>query len=221
MSSRQELISQALQKRYIEVCTNARTLDPTAFGDQKDLVAGVRQQLVDGRRFPRWEPPAAWLSCRLDCLSALRSLAAGDHVEGTSSGPTVGADFLQRLQAASRDPRQRFELLIAQYRYPLNFVASTERFVQEHILERLMVADRAHIERQSPNAVNVDDLLLKLNLLAINASFSDDLRFLDALNYYYELLPSNWYPNSKNNWLIVSFWSFYARALTVELDRIK
>jgi len=62
-------------------------------------------------------------------------------------------------------------------------------------------------------ALDVDDLLLKLNLIAINASVSPDLRYLDALNYYYELLPAGWYPESPQNWLRVSFLTFYARAL--------
>jgi len=83
-----------------------------------------------------------------------------------------------------------------------------------------MVSDRSRIERQSPDAIDADDLLLKLNFLGIHASFTTDLRFLDALNYYYELLPSNWYPKSRHNWLLASYWSFYARALTVQVNRI-
>jgi len=67
--------------------------------------------------------------------------------------------------------------------------------------------------------VNADDLLLRLNLIAIYASFTIDLRYLDALNYYYELLPSAWRPES-HSWLRVSFLNFYARALAVHVTRI-
>ncbi len=222
MSTRQELISQALRKRYIEVCSNARTLNATAFGGMSNFVDRVREQLienVDREHFEQWEAPATWLVCDRDCLSALRALAAGDALECTS-GPRADSGFLPQLQQACRDPALRFELLIARYRHPLNFVATTERTIQEHILERLMVSDRSRIERQSPDAIDADDLLLKLNFLGIHASFTTDLRFLDALNYYYELLPSNWHPKSKHNSLLASYWSFYARALTVHFNRI-
>jgi len=70
-----------------------------------------------------------------------------------------------------------------------------------------MVADRARIEHGSLPLINADDLLLRLNLIAIYSSFTADLRYLDALNYYYELLPADW--------LRIPFLSFYARALAV------
>lgn len=222
MSTRQDLISHALRKRYIEVCTNARTINATAFGEMSDFVGRVREQLfenVDPGSFEQWEPPTTWLVCDLDCLSALRVLAVGDGLECTA-GPPADSGFLQQLQQASRDPALRFELLVARYRHPLNFVVTTERTIQEHILERLMVSDRSRIEQQSPDAIDADDLLLKLNFLGIHASFTTDLRFLDALNYYYELLPSSWYPKSRHNWLLASYWFFYARALTVQVNRI-
>ena len=81
-----------------------------------------------------------------------------------------------------------------------------------------MVPDRARIEQQSLHLLDTGDLLLRLNLIAIYASFTNDLRYLDALNYYYELLPSDWYPKSPHNWLRVSFLSFYVRALVVHTN---
>jgi len=83
-----------------------------------------------------------------------------------------------------------------------------------------MVADRSRIEQHSLAVVNADDLLLRLNLIAIYASFTTDLRYLDALNYYYELLPSAWYPESVHNWLRVAFFSFYARALEAHFTHV-
>lgn len=61
------------------------------------------------------------------------------------------ADFVSRQ-------RNSFQLLTARYRNPLNFATRTEHDVQEHLLERLMVADRARIERHSLEALNADDL---------------------------------------------------------------
>jgi hypothetical protein len=191
LKRRQELILQALRQRYIEVCTNA--------------------QLVQAAQ---WEIPETWLTCEVDCLTALQVLAAGEELKSFPSDPPGDSNFLLQLQASSRDPQKRFQLLTTRYRYPLNFVAPSEAQIQEHLLERLMVADRARIEQHSIDTLNADDLLLKLNFVALNASVSSDLRFLDALNYYYELLPAAWQPRSQYNWLLVSFLSFYARALS-------
>ena len=81
-----------------------------------------------------------------------------------------------------------------------------------------MVADRSRIEQHELHLLDADDLLLRLNLIAIYASFTSDLRYLDALNYYYELMPQAWYPKSLHNWLRVSFLSFYVRALEVHFN---
>ena len=123
-------------------------------------------------------------------------------------------EFLQSLLAAARDPKLRFGLLTTRYSFPLNFVNSSEESIREHLLERLMVQDRDQIERKSISSVESDDLLLRLNLMSIHAVYATDLRFLDALNYYYELLPSNWNPESQHAWLLSSFMAIYARALT-------
>jgi hypothetical protein len=215
---RQELISQALRQRYLEVCTNAERLRSDQFGEMAGFVSRQRTQLVhgvQGHLFKRWEIPKTWLTCEVDCLTALRVLAADEELRGFTSDPPGDSDFFLHLQASSRDPQQRFQLLTTRYRYPLNFVAPSEARIQEYLLERLMVADRARIERHSIEALNADDLLLRLNFVALNASLSGDLRFLDALNYYYELLPATWHPKSQYNWLLVSFLSFYARALSI------
>lgn len=76
-----------------------------------------------------------------------------------------------------------------------------------------MVQDRARLERQEVPAVD-DDLLSKLNVIAIEASTTRDLRFIDALNYYYELLSKSTTPDSEDSRLLfVSFLHFYAQAL--------
>ena len=51
-------------------------------------------------------------------------------------------------------------------------------------------------------------------VLALHASRASDLRFLDALNYYYELLPVGWQPKAtQHKQLLISFFALYARVL--------
>jgi hypothetical protein len=144
----------------------------------------------------------------------LRALAVDEPISSTRGEMASPAEFVRKLKETGNDGPLQFELLTIRYRFPLNFLLPPERLVQEHLLERLMVQERARIEQSSVEAVSADALLLKLNLVAIHASCTIDLRFLDALNYYYELLPSTWQPQSRHKWLLISFLAFYARALS-------
>ena len=183
------------------MCKSASQLAPGAFGDTE--------------QFTPWTAPKAWFKSVSDSLTTIRALAADEQVECIETTPPDEPSFYNDLQSAIRDPQRRFELLTTRYLHPLNIAAPSEERVREHLLERLMVADRARIEQHSINLLNADDLLLRLNLTAIYASFTTDLRYLDALNYYYELLPSDW---STQNWLRVSFLNFYLRALAVQFS---
>ena len=177
------------------------------------FVSDIRKQLLaalDGQQFKKWDTPKTWFRSTCDSLTGIRILARGEEIECIDVEPPLST-FFNDLQSSSKDPYQRFQLLTMRYRHPLNIAAPSENEVREHLLERLMVSDRASIEQNS--VVDADDLLLKLNLIAINACVSHDLRYLDALNYYYELLPAAWYPESPQNWLRISFLSFYVRAL--------
>ena len=188
------------------MCKSASQLAPGAFG-------------VDGfeaEQFTPWTAPKAWFESTSDALTAIRTLAANEPVECIETTPPDEPSFLDDLQVAVRDPQRRFELLTTRYLHPLNIAAPAEHRVREHLLERLMVADRSRIEQHSLELLNADDLLLRLNLIAIYASFTTDLRYLDALNYYYEL-SSDWSPKSTHNWLQRSFLNFYLRALAVHL----
>jgi hypothetical protein len=147
-----------------------------------------------------WRAPETWFESKSDTLTAIRALAADEAVECIEGEPPDEADL------------QRVELLTARYRHPLNIAASSEHRVRERLLERLMVADRARIEQNSLQLLNADELLLRLNLVAIYASFTTDLRYLDALNYYYELLPADWHQESR------LFLNFYARALATHIS---
>lgn len=198
MSTRQQIIVNALRQRYDEVCKSASQLAPGAIGKTEQLTP--------------WTAPKTWFKSFSDSLTAIRALAANEQVECIEAMPPDEPNFYSDLQGAIREPQRRFELLTVRYVHPLNIAAPSETGIREHLLERLMVADRSRIEQHSLEQLNADDLLLRLNLIAIYASFTTDLRFLDALNYYYELLPSNW---STQNWLRLSFLKFYLRALAV------
>jgi len=181
-----------------------------------EFVARVQKQLfsaLEEQQFSKWITPETWFGSRIDSLSAIRALAADDGVECIEAAAPDEPSFFDDLKASIREPQQRFELLTARYLHPLNVAAPSEHRVREHLLERLMVADRSRIEQHSLHLLNTDDLLLRLNLIAIYASFTTDLRYLDALNYYYELMSPSSYLASPHNWLRVSFLSFYVRAL--------
>ncbi|HEX7772529.1 MAG TPA: hypothetical protein VF435_08900 [Pyrinomonadaceae bacterium] len=182
-----------------------------------DFVSRLQKQLiaVEKRQLRNWTAPETWFESSGDSLATIRALAADEEVQCIEGAPASEPDFFDDLQAAIREPQRRFALLTTRYLHPLNIAAPSEHRVREHLLERLMVADRSRIEQHSIHLLNADDLLLRLNLIAIYASFTTDLRYLDALNYYYELLPSTWRPH---NWLRVSFFSFYARALAIHIE---
>ncbi len=188
------------------MCKTASQLAPGVFG----------VTTFEAEQFRRWTAPKTWFKSFSDSLTSIRALAANEQVECIEATPPDEPSFFDDLQASIRDPQRRFELLTTRYLHPLNIAASSESRVREYLLERLMVADRARIEQHSLELLNADDLLLRLNLIAIYASFTTDLRYLDALNYYYELLPSDWHSKSTHNWLRVSFLNFYARALAVK-----
>lgn len=205
MNTRQQIIANALRQRHDEVCKTA---------SQPALTA------IEAQQFRRWSPPETWFENTGDSLSAIRALAADEQIECIETAPPDESIFFDDLQASIREPQRRFELLTTRYLHPLNVAASSEYRVREHLLERLMVADRSRIEQHSLHLLHAGDLLLRLNLIAIYASFTTDLRYLDALNYYYELLPSAWSPESPHNWLRASFLSFYIRALAVHFTRM-
>jgi hypothetical protein len=223
LSRRQQIIANALRQRCGEVCNTASQLAPNAFGEMSDFVSRLQKQLItaaEGPQFRNWTAPETWFESSGDSLAAIRALAANEEVQCIVGAPPGELGFFDDLQVAIREPQRRFDLLTTRYLHPLNIAAPSEYRVREHLLERLMVADRSRIEKHSLHLLNADDLLLRLNLIAIYASFTTDLRYLDALNYYYELLPSDWCPESFHRWLRVSFFSFYARALAIRFTNI-
>jgi hypothetical protein len=223
MSARADLIVNALETQLEIVRARLVNLNPDQFGDAGPYVAQLRQSIAE------WSPgdlaipdvTDKWMEAGEDCLEALRSLSLGGQLSTSEAqAPAVSTpDFLQSMAACRSDPQRRVELLTKRYACPLNFNAAGEQDIREHLLTRLMVHDRSTIERESIEAVDALDLLLKLNLIAIHAPVTSDLRFLDALNYYYELLPADWVPRARHAWLAASFPGFYARALAGQILR--
>jgi hypothetical protein len=213
-----ELISQAAGRRLAEVRERVAQLDPQRFGEMSAFVSSVREILrSDNPGGLKQEPflPAVsnWVDAVADFSTTLRLISTGKGVVTRQAVPPPLEPFLGNLKAGVVAREPMFDLLATRYACPLNFSFPPDDEVREFVLMRLMSSDRARIEAGSAATVNADDLLLKLNFVALHAAAGDDLRFLDALNYYYELLAATWQPNAKNEWLLVSYLALYARAL--------
>ena len=223
METREDLIVSALSGRLHELRRkHILRLAADSFGEDAAFVLQMQKQLADSPLESMGALPFvinAWMDCETDCLSSLRALSLGKALRLREAMPPGTENLLQALDNHKRNPEQRFRLLTERYSCPLNVALASEKEICEHILARLMVQDRAAIERQSLSSVYADDLLLKLNLVAIAAQITGDLRFLDTLNYYYELLPADWVPRARHAWLLASYLGLYARALAVRILR--
>lgn len=222
MSNRHELISNALDMRFRELCAAVGEIVPAEFGVMSGFVSEVQKQLVSAARVANHaQPPTNWLESDSDCLTSIRQLALSEPIQVREGQQPETESFVRTLRSTSmqNESEQRFQLLTQRYRCPLNFAGPAETDIREHVLQRLMVQDRGRIEKNSLAVVGSDDLLLRLNLIAVNAFLNSDLRFLDALNYYYELIPSNWRPNGRHDWLLVAYFANYVQALTARFVR--
>ena len=212
-----ELISQACTHRLNEVRERVMALDSGRFGEGGFFVTSVREVLRDTpeakSRLQSFSAPSQWSAAGTDCLTSLRVLALHGADANSVEPYPAPEKFLDQLQAKIGGRATLFDLLADRYAWPLNFSFADEDSIREFLLMRLMVADRRRIENASAAAVDADELMLKLNLLAVHSCTTSDLRFLDALNYYYELLPATLFPESQNAWLMVSWLALYARAL--------
>jgi len=93
----------------------------------------------------------------------------------------------------------------------LNIGTVSEFGVAEELLRQSMVPDRGKLETGAE--CDVDMVLLKLNLVGIRAMITRDLRFLDALNYFYEL-PQRSMTRMRANPHYLAFWlCIYAQLL--------
>lgn len=150
-----------------------------------------------------------WIDCDADFLDCLRAIALSGKVEyrpSNSPPPHLSPPDLTKLSS-----KERFKALCARYRCPLNIGAASEFDVAEELLRQLMVPDRAKL--QAGEEFDVDLVLLKVNLVGIRAMATRDLRFLDALNYFYEL-PRRSLIRMRANPRLLAFWlCIYAQLL--------
>ena len=213
-----ELIAAAVARRLSEVSERVNQLDPERFGAAGFYLSSVKEVLRGSpfelkAKLPPFLPIKEWAAADTDCLTALRLLSLhGPQAKSAAAHPPAD-EFLKELKAKTSARERLFASLTDRYSWPLNLSLGTESEICEYLLRRLMTSIRRQIEKALPSADDADDLFLQLNLIAVHACATTDLRFLDALNYYYELLPANWHPESENGWLLVSWLALYARAL--------
>jgi hypothetical protein len=223
VNQNREPISAALSARFRELCDKRiACLVPADFGEMAGFTCQQQERFVGvdpGALSIAVSPVSRWMGASGDCLPSLRCLALGEQMQLCLGQSSPRESFLESLRNARREPEGCFKHLAERYSCPLNFTLPEEDEIREYVLLRLMVPDRAEIEKSSLAAVKSDEILLKLNLIAVYASRVNDLRFLDALNYYYELLPVNWRPYAKHDWLLVSYFTLYARALAAWMKK--
>jgi hypothetical protein len=124
-----------------------------------------------------------WTECDASLPECLISIGVGENI-GCRPAPAEPPGFAC-VDFKKLSGKDRREALCLRYRCPLNIGLESESEIAEELLRQLMVADRARLEAEAE--FDVHDVLLKLNLTAIRAGTKRDLRFLDALNYFYEL----------------------------------
>jgi diadenosine tetraphosphatase ApaH/serine/threonine PP2A family protein phosphatase len=184
----------------------------------QELIAKASGDYQSIASLPRLTAPHVWMEADAECLASLRALCLGQHVDGRPGpGMLEAKPFVALLEAHRRQPQESFRLLAERYAYPLNITLEGEEEIREYLLMRLMVQDRVRLLKHSVREMDTDELLLKLNLLAVHAALSPDLRYLDALNYYYELLPAEWETAREHAWLSVSYLTLYAHALAAQV----
>ena len=211
-----ELIAAAVGRRLHEVRERVNALDPERFAGAGFYLSSVKEILRDEDNLKIKLSPFTvkeWAAADTDCLTALRVISLHGQKSMALASHPPAEEFLTKLKQKSAAREPLFPLLLDRYQWPLNFSFLAENEIREWLLMRVMTASRARIERNSIAAIDADDLLLLLNLIGMQACAARDLRFLDALNYYYELLPATLHPESQNAWLLISFFALYARAL--------
>ncbi len=213
---RNALIKRALLQRHREVCGKIQELPIGVSLDVEPFLSQVRQITSDRAAGDlQCIAPLKWYKSTegCDCFVSLRKVVLREELPMIECSAPAGSDFVRKLRASANNSSERVRLLMSRYVNPINFSAPSEIDVREYVLGRLMVQDRARIERESFESVADTDVILRLALVAIHCCTNADWRFLDALNYYFELLPSSTHSSTQNSWLFASFLALYARAL--------
>ena len=157
----------------------------------------------------RFAARGTWIDCDASFWDSLRVIALAANTDYRSLNS--GTDILSPADLNRLSPSARLGVLIARYRCPLNIGLASESDLAEELLRQLMVPDRAKLEVGAE--FDVDMVLLKLNLVGIRAMITRDLRFLDALNYFYELPRRSLYRMRANPRLLAFWLCIYAQLL--------
>jgi hypothetical protein len=157
----------------------------------------------------RFASRVTWIDCDASFWDSLRLIALAANTDYRSLNS--GTDTLSPADLNRLPPSARLGVLIARYRCPLNIGLASESDLAEELLRQLMVPDRAKLE--GGVEFDVDMVLLKLNLVGVRAMITRDLRFLDALNYFYELPRRSLYRMRANPRLLAFWLCIYAQLL--------
>ena len=157
----------------------------------------------------RFASTCGWMNCDASFAANLRGIALAHNVERWPSGAGPEPLFVADFNKLSRN--ERIKVLCDRYRCTLNIGLASESDVAEELLRQLMVPDRAKLE--AGRECDAEMVLLKLNLVGVRAMITRELRFLDALNYFYELPPRSLRPVRSNPRLLAFWLCIYAQLL--------
>jgi hypothetical protein len=186
LDRRKEILREALLRRRAELRKSWKHLISREGLESLGSLAPDVEAFLSGQgSIHDWRPVATikWINCDASFSDCLRTIALVGSVEYRPSDTNPPRLSLPHLNKLSND--ERLKTLCDRYRCPLNIGTASEFDVAEELLRQLMVPDRAKLE--AGEKFDVDIVLLKLNLVGIRAMITRDLRFLDALNYFYEL----------------------------------
>jgi hypothetical protein len=213
-----QLIAEALTRRLLDVRTES-LLRLRGFPDVRDQQ--FADQVIVAITPPQIRTPLAAYSLSGSApVSVVTGLSGLEGLRQTALGETVGVPeklmpvVLDRKAFMQLTAAKRFELL-ADLELPYSITLPAQEWLREELLRQAMVPDRKKLEARQLGELDHDFMLLKLNLLALVAGFHGDLRYLDAVNYWYERLPVSWKPTGHHKWLLASMVGIYAQALCI------
>ena len=188
-----------------------RLLTAECLENLNSAAESVKSLLSGQDGFHDWTLAAShpWMDSKAGLAECLLAIGTGQPMGCWAAvvAPTP-LSFAAFQQLSSKD---RVETLSLRYRCPLNIGGEGESAMAEELLRQLMVTDRAKLETGAE--FDVDDILLKLNLVAVAAPFKRDLRFLDSLNYFYELPHRSLCRLRRNPRLLAAWLCLYAQLL--------
>ncbi len=148
-----------------------------------------------------------------DCDVYLRKMAENNRMELQNPQDSNLQSVHSFLEHLEQDRDQAVSLLKKRFNFPWIISLDSEREVADWLLCQLMVTHRPKAEKKLFGRLNMEEMLLELNLTAIKAISSRDLRFLDSLNFYYEQLPLLEMGVKDEAWMYATFLGIYNQAL--------